>query len=123
MDKPDRCRAEFQTPNCLPEDEQFCCYRAKDKHIIETEATVIEIDRQKWAIVLITFDYGSLEAKLLVNNEVCRLLVKHDNLLPAMWRSNGKLEVVASPELEEKICAKISPNHKWVKVRIYPPPK
>jgi len=29
--------------------------------------------------------------------------------------------VVASPEFEEKIRAKILPGHNWVKVRVYPP--
>jgi hypothetical protein len=95
--------------------------RAMEKHIVETEATIVEVDGQKWAIVLIAFDYGSPEAKTLVSDEIWRLLGKHDNLLTAMWRSDGKLGVVASPELEEKIRAKILPGHKWIKVRVYPP--
>ena len=92
-----------------------------DKYVIETEATIVEIDGKKWAIVLLAFDYGSPEAKTLVSDEVLRLLGQHDNLLTAMWRSDGKLGVVASEELEEKIRAKISPNHKWAKLQIYPP--
>ena len=95
--------------------------RAMDKHIIETKATIVEVDGQKYAIVLLAFDYGSPEAKTLISDEIWRLIGKHDNLLTAMWRSDGKLGVVASPEFEEKIRAKILPGHNWVKVRVYPP--
>jgi len=95
--------------------------RAMDKHIIETEATIVEVDGKKWALVLLAFDYGNPEVKTLVSDEIWRLLGKHDDLLTVMWRSDGKLGVVASPELEKKIRAKILRGHKWIKVRIYPP--
>jgi hypothetical protein len=93
------------------------------EHIVETEATVVEIDGERWAVVLLTPDYGSPEAKRLVSDEVWRLLGKHDNLVTAMKRADGTLGIVASPEFQEKIRAAIPRDHKWTKVRLYPPPK
>jgi hypothetical protein len=41
---------------------------SEDKYIVESEYAVVEIDGEKWALVLLTFDYGSPQAKTLVSN-------------------------------------------------------
>jgi hypothetical protein len=93
-----------------------------DKYIIETEATVIEIEGEKWLIVLNTFNYGSPEAKHLASEEIWRLRGSYHNLVTGVRRPDGTYEFACPPVLQEKIRIRILPNQPWKKVRLYPPP-
>jgi hypothetical protein len=91
------------------------------KYIIDTEATVLEIDGEKWLIVLNTFDYGSPEAKHLASQELHKLGDRVPNFITGMKRKDGTFSFVASDDMAAKINANILPNHPWKRVRLYPP--
>jgi len=93
-----------------------------DKYIVETEATVLDIDGEKWLIVLNTFDYGSPEAKHLASDELWRLDERVRNFVTGMKHADGTYGFACSEELAAKIRARILPNHPWKKFRLYPPP-
>ena len=92
-----------------------------DKYVIDTEATVIDIEGEKWLIVLNTFEYGSPEAKHLASDELWRLSDHHRNFVTGMKRPDGTYGFACSGELQEKIRARILPDHPWKKFRLYPP--
>jgi hypothetical protein len=92
-----------------------------ETYIVESEATVVEIDGQKWTVVLLAFDYGSPKAKRLVSDEVWRWIGKNNRLITAMRHGDGTLGFVASSELQKKLHAAIRPGHKWTRIRLYPP--
>jgi hypothetical protein len=88
-----------------------------DKYIVDSQFIVVEVDGQEWTIVLLTTDP---EARHLVSDKIWEAREKNDHFLTAVPLSDGKLGILASPELEQKILAKISPNREWSKVRLYP---
>lgn len=90
-------------------------------YIIDTEATVLEIDGEKWLIVLNTFDYGSPEAKHLASQEIRKWEERVPNLITGMKRKDGTFGFACSQEHAAKIRARLLPNHPWKKVRLYPP--
>lgn len=92
-----------------------------DKYIIETEATILDIDGEKWLVVLNSVDYGSPEAKHLASDEIWKLHDRVSNFVTGMKWPDGTYRFACSEELEAKIRAKISPNHPWKKFRLYPP--
>jgi hypothetical protein len=90
-------------------------------YIIDTEATVLEIDGEKWLIVLNTFDYGSPEAKHLASLEFRKLEDRIPNLVTGMRHEDGTIGFACSDEHADKIRAQLLPNHPWNRVRLYPP--
>jgi hypothetical protein len=92
----------------------------EDKYIVESEYAVVEIDGEKWALVLLTFDYGSPQAKTLVSNTLDKYIRSH-RVITGIRRDDGKFGFVASSEFEEKIQAKIKLGVQWQKIRLYPP--
>ena len=79
-----------------------------DKYVIDTQATVIDIEDEKWLIVLNTFDYGSPEAKHLASDELWRLSDHHRNFVTGMKRPDGTYGFACSGELQEKIASSTS---------------
>ena len=92
-----------------------------DRYIIETEATVLDIEGEKWLIVLNTFDYGRPEAKHLASDELWKLRARFPNFVTGMKRPDGTFGFACSDQLEAKIRARLLPNHAWKKIRLYPP--
>jgi hypothetical protein len=91
-------------------------------YIIDTEATVLEIDGEKWLIILTIFDYGSPEAKHLASQAYYELEKRVPNIIFAMKREDGTFCFIASDKMAAKIRARLLPNHPWKRVRLYPPP-
>ena len=89
-----------------------------NKHIKNKEVTVIEIDGEKWLIVLNASVDGSLEAKHLASDEIWKLNNSCDHFLTGRRNSDGTYEFACSEELQEKIRAKILRGHPWKKVRL-----
>lgn len=90
-------------------------------YIIDTEATVLEIDGEKWLIVLNTFDYGSPEAKHLASEAIRKLENRIPNFITGMKREDGTFGFACSNEHAAKIRARLLPDHPWKKIRLYPP--
>ena len=90
-------------------------------YIIDTEATVLVIDGEKWLIVLNTFDYGTPEAKHLASQEFGKLEDHIPNLVTGMRHEDGTFGFACSDEHAAKIRAQLLPNHPWTRVRLYPP--
>ena len=92
-----------------------------DKFIVESEAATVEIDGEKWLLILLAFDYGSPEAKKLVSDQIWKLRKSNPNIITGVRREDGIFGFSVSPEFEEKIRDKIALGVQWKKVRIYPP--
>lgn len=81
----------------------------------------MDVDGKKWAVVLLTLDYGSPEAKTLVSDRVHEFLGECDQLLTAIQRDDGTLGLALNdPELKARILAQIEPVQLWKSVRLYP---
>ena len=93
-----------------------------DKYIIETQATILDIDGEKWLIILNSFDYGSRESKHWASEGIDWLHANCRNYVTGMKRPDGTFGFACSAELEEKIRARIGPDHPWRTVRLFPPP-
>lgn len=86
--------------------------------IVESKATVVDLNGEKWAIVLLIIDP---EVRSLISDRVWELLGKYDHLLTAIQHEDGTLGFgTGSPELEARILEKIPPVHSWTTVRLYP---
>jgi hypothetical protein len=83
--------------------------------------TILDIDGEKWLIIMSAFEYAHPDSKHLACDEFDKLHRKYPNFVIGVRRDDGKLGFSCSPELEEKIRARILPNHKWRKLRIVPP--
>jgi hypothetical protein len=93
-----------------------------DQYIIDTDATILEIDGQQWFVMLNTFDYGSPELKHLASDAQWKLREHIPNFVTGMKHADGTYGFVCSDELADKIRAKLKPNHPWKKFRLYPLP-
>ena len=93
-----------------------------DKYIINTQATTIDIDGEKWLIVLNRFDYGSPEAKHWASEGIDWLMAHYPNVVPAMKHSDGTYGFACFGELADKIRARITPDHPSQNIRLYPLP-
>lgn len=91
-----------------------------DKYIIESEGAFVEIDGEKWMLVLLAIDYGSPEAKTLVSDQVWKLRESNPNLVTGIRKDDGSFGFAVSPEFEKKIQNKIKLGVQWKKVRLYP---
>ena len=90
-------------------------------YIIDTQATVLEIDGEKWLIVLNTFDYGSPLAKHLASEELWKLTDLIPNFVTGMKHEDGTFGFACSREHAAKLRARLLPDHPWKKFRLYPP--
>lgn len=90
-------------------------------YIIETQATALEIDGEKWLIVLNAIDYGSPEAKHLASEELWKLANRIPNFVTGMKREDGTFGFVCDDITAAKIRARLLPNHPWKTIRLYPP--
>ena len=91
-------------------------------YIIDTQATVMEIDGEQWLIILNTFDYGSPEARHLASEAFYKLDKLVPNVITGMKRDDGTYGFACSLEHADKIRARLLPNHPWKKFRLHPLP-
>jgi hypothetical protein len=91
------------------------------RHVVLTQFTVLEIDGEKWLIILSAFEYADRESKHLACEEIEKLRRRYQNVVTGLKRDDGKLGFACSSELEGKILARILPAHPWKTIRLYPP--
>ena len=98
----------------------WTAFHVMHQYIVETEATIVELDGEMWTIVMLSTNYGTRKVRRLVSEEVWRLLDEHDRLVTGVRKEDGTLGIAVLPELREKLQARMQPNQKWWKVRLYP---